>query len=166
MKKKVTPTRDRPTNVRVSLPSKIAELSGLLTFCTERATRNNAPATRNLNVAIAIGVSPCKSNVFTTTNELPQKIIRHNIKKKSNKPIFSLAIFPPLHNRATRQARKIWRIQGVANDFDVVFSLGLQLHLIYWFDGCQMNTLMLLGFPDEEPSAWLHLDQAMRVKLS
>ncbi len=93
MKKKVTPTRDKPTNTRVSLPSKSTTLSGLLTFITTRATRNNAPATRNLNVAIAIGVNPCNSNAFTTTNELPQKIIRHNIKKKSNEPIFLLAIF-------------------------------------------------------------------------
>jgi hypothetical protein len=106
MKKKVTPTRDRPTNIGVSLTSKSTELSGLLTFCTKRAARNNAPATRNLNVAIAIGVNPCKSNVFTTTNEVPQKIIRHNIKKKSNEPIFLLAIFPPLHNRSVVRSRK------------------------------------------------------------
>jgi hypothetical protein len=95
IKKKVTPTRDRTTNMRKSLPSKSTKLVGRLTFLTARAARNNAPATRNLKVAIAIGVSPCKSNVFTTTNELPQKIIRHNIKKKSNEPIFLLAIFRP-----------------------------------------------------------------------
>jgi hypothetical protein len=93
IKKKVTPTSDKPTSARMSLPSKITTLSGLLTFITTRATRNRAPATRNLNVAIAIGVNPCKSSVFTTTNELPQKIIRHNIKKKSNEPILLFAIF-------------------------------------------------------------------------
>jgi hypothetical protein len=107
IKKKVTPTRDRPTNVRISLPSKITGLSGFLTFCTKRAARNNAPATRNLNVAIAIGVNPSKSNAFTTTNELPQKIIRHNIKKRLNEPIFLLAIFPPLHNCVAEDRGKI-----------------------------------------------------------
>jgi hypothetical protein len=93
IKKKVTPTRDRPMKARISLPSKNTTLRGLLTFITTRATRNNAPATRNLNVAIAIGVNPCKSNPFTTTNELPQKIIRHNIKKNSKELIFLFAIF-------------------------------------------------------------------------
>jgi hypothetical protein len=107
IKKKVTPTRDRPTNVRTSLPSKTTELSGLLTFRAKRAAKNSAPATRNLNVAIAIGVNPCKSNAFTTTNELPQKIIRHSIKKKSSDPIFLLAIFPPLRNRVADSRGKI-----------------------------------------------------------
>ena len=38
------------------------------------------PAVRNLKVAIATGDIPSRSVALTITNELPQKVIRHNIR--------------------------------------------------------------------------------------
>ena len=40
--------------------------------------KNRAPANRNLKVARAIGVKPSLSIAFTTTNELPQKVIKNS----------------------------------------------------------------------------------------
>jgi hypothetical protein len=42
---------------------------------------------RNLNVAIAIGVSPSFNAILTTTNELPQKIIKVSIRSALNAPM-------------------------------------------------------------------------------
>jgi hypothetical protein len=42
------------------------------------------PAVRNLKVAIATGDIPSRSVALTTTNELPQKVIRHNIRNALN----------------------------------------------------------------------------------
>jgi hypothetical protein len=42
---------------------------------------------RNLKVAIATGVSPSPNAILTTTNELPQKIIRVSIRSVLKRPI-------------------------------------------------------------------------------
>lgn len=45
-----------------------------------RAIRKSPPARRNLKVAVATGVSPSFKAILTTMKELPQKMIRADIR--------------------------------------------------------------------------------------
>lgn len=64
----------------------------------------SVPAIRNLEVAIEIGVNPSLKAIFTTTNELPQKKIRHIIRNKLRNPIGLVTILDMSTSKPIRSA--------------------------------------------------------------
>ena len=74
------------------------------------ATRKSAPATRNLNVAVETGVNPSPSSRLTTTKELPQKVIKHNI-RKALKGLIARTVMPTKTDNLAYKAltRKVGR---------------------------------------------------------
>ena len=97
--------------------------------------RKNAPATRNLNVAMAIGERPSPRTCLTTTNELPQKTISSTIRNTWKGLIERVAMLGDIWGFVIKD--RAW----------VRVSRGLKLRFISWKELFSLETQLYQGQP-------------------
>lgn len=81
VKKKVTPVSARKMRLGMSVLCTRRVWLGLRSLLIASVARNIRLARRKRKVAIAVGVNPSWSVIFTMTKELPQKVMRSSIRR-------------------------------------------------------------------------------------